>query len=316
MPASSSIPTAQEAARELQPLVNALDGIVLGKRPQLQLALTCLLAGGHLLLEDLPGVGKTTLAHGLARGLGLAFRRLQFTSDLLPGDVTGSRVFDQASGRFTFHPGPVFAEVLLADELNRATPRTQGALLEAMEERQVTVDGESHPLPAPFFVIATQNPSQQSGTFPLPESQLDRFLMRLSLGYPAPEHERALLLGEDRRHLLSRLQPMLTRERLRALQSAVPHVHASPPLLDYLQALVGAVRHSPALAGQLSPRAAMGLLRTARAHALLSGRTGVIPEDVQAVFLPVVAHRVVAAGTATAPVAPLLERLLAGVTVP
>ena len=316
MSASFSATTAREAARELQPLLETLDGIVLGKRHQLQLALTCLLAGGHLLLEDLPGVGKTTLAHGLARGLGLAFRRLQFTSDLLPGDVTGSRVFEQSAGRFTFHPGPVFAEVLLADELNRATPRTQGALLEAMEERQVTIDGESHALPTPFFVIATQNPSQQSGTFPLPESQLDRFLMRLSLGYPAPEHERALLLGEDRRHLLSRLQPLVTRERLLALQMVVPHVHASPPLLDYLQALVGAVRHSQSLVGQLSPRAAMGLLRAARAHALLSGRPGAIPEDVQAVFLPVVSHRVVAAGTATGPVGPLLERLLAGVAVP
>ena len=307
----------REAAGDPRRVVDALDSIVLGKRRQVQLALTCLLAGGHLLLEDLPGVGKTTLAQALARGLGLGFRRLQFTSDLLPGDVTGSRVFEPGTGRFTFHPGPVFAEVLLADELNRATPRTQGALLEAMEERQVTVDGECHPLPAPFFVIATQNPVHQSGTFPLPESQLDRFLMRLSLGYPPPEQERALLLGDDRRELLARLQPLLPSRRLLALQADVSRVHASSALLDYLQALVGAVRHSQELSGHLSPRAAMGLLRAARAHALLEGRGGVIPEDVQAVFLPVLAHRLGTAATAagTEPSAAPLERLLARIPV-
>ena len=212
---------AKAARQTLQPVLAALEGIVLGKRPQLELSLACLLAGGHLLLEDLPGVGKTTLAHSLSRALGLGFRRLQFTSDLLPADVTGSRVFDAATGTFVFHAGPVFAEVLLADELNRATPRAQSALLEAMEERQVTVDGETHLLPVPFFVIATQNPLLQAGTFPLPESQLDRFLMRLSLGYPSPEHERALLLGEDRRELVARLTPCLSREALLALQAAV-----------------------------------------------------------------------------------------------
>ena len=267
---------AKAARQTLQPVLAALEGIVLGKRPQLELSLACLLAGGHLLLEDLPGVGKTTLAHSLSRVLGLAFRRLQFTSDLLPADVTGSRVFDASTGTFVFHAGPVFAEVLLADELNRATPRTQGALLEAMEERQVTVDGEPHLLPVPFFVIATQNPLLQAGTFPLPESQLDRFLMRLSLGYPTAEHERALLLGEDRRELVARLSPCLSREALLALQAAVRRVHASPALLDYLQTLVGAVRHHDLLEGGLSPRAVMALLRAAQAQALLNGRHGVI----------------------------------------
>lgn len=312
---------AKAAQQTLQPVLAALEGIVLGKRRQLELSLACLLAGGHLLLEDLPGVGKTTLAHGLARVLGLSFRRLQFTSDLLPADVTGSRVFDATSGAFVFHPGPVFAEVLLADELNRATPRTQGALLEAMEERQVTVDGEPHALPMPFFVIATQNPLQQAGTFPLPESQLDRFLMRLSLGYPAAEHERALLLGEDRRDLLARLVPVLSRDPLASLQSAVRRVHASPALLDYLQALVGAVRHHGVLEGGLSPRAAMALLRAAQAQALLNGRHGVLPEDLQAVFVPVVAHRVQVRGApsglpATTDSALLLHQLLATTPLP
>jgi MoxR-like ATPase len=220
---------------------------------------------------------------------------------LLPADVTGSRVFDAPTGTFVFHAGPVFAEVLLADELNRATPRAQGALLEAMEERQVTVDGETHLLPVPFFVIATQNPLLQAGTFPLPESQLDRFLMRLSLGYPSPEHERALLLGEDRRELVARLTPCLSREALLALQAAVRRVHASPALLDYLQALVGAVRHHDLLEGGLSPRAVMALLRAAQAQALLNGRHGVIPEDLQAVFVAVVAHRVQVRGNTGSP---------------
>lgn len=312
---------AMQARQTLQPVLAALEGVVLGKRRQLELALACLLAGGHLLLEDLPGVGKTTLAHGLARVLGLRFRRLQFTSDLLPGDVTGSRVFDASTAKFVFHPGPVFAEVLLADELNRATPRTQGALLEAMEERQVTVDGEPHELPVPFFVIATQNPLHQAGTFPLPESQLDRFLMRLSLGYPSAEHERALLLGEDRRELLARLPPCLTPAQLAALQADVRAVHASPALLDYLQALAGAVRHHGSLEGGLSPRAVMALLRAAQAQALLNGRQGVLPEDLQAVFVPVVAHRVqVRPGTGVASVtedaSTVLMRLLATTPLP
>ena len=311
---------AKAARQTLQPVLAALEGIVLGKRPQLELSLACLLAGGHLLLEDLPGVGKTTLAHSLSRVLGLAFRRLQFTSDLLPADVTGSRVFDASTGTFVFHAGPVFAEVLLADELNRATPRTQGALLEAMEERQVTVDGEPHLLPVPFFVIATQNPLLQAGTFPLPESQLDRFLMRLSLGYPTAEHERALLLGEDRRELVARLSPCLSREALLALQAAVRRVHASPALLDYLQALVGAVRHHDLLEGGLSPRAVMALLRAAQAQALLNGRHGVIPEDLQAVFVAAVAHRVQVRGNSGAqrnPAAalPVLTELLASTPV-
>jgi MoxR-like ATPase len=312
---------AKAARQTLQPVLAALEGIVLGKRPQLELSLACLLAGGHLLLEDLPGVGKTTLAHSLARVLGLAFRRLQFTSDLLPADVTGSRVFDAATGTFVFHAGPLFAEVLLADELNRATPRAQGALLEAMEERQVTVDGEPHPLPVPFFVIATQNPLLQAGTFPLPESQLDRFLMRLSLGYPSAEHERALLLGEDRRELVARLTPCLTREALLALQATVRRVHASPSLLDYVQALVGAVRHHNSLEGGLSPRAVMALLRAAQAQALLNGRHGILPEDLQAVFVAVVAHRVQVRSNSGEPrnpaaTLPVLTELLANTPLP
>jgi MoxR-like ATPase len=306
---------AQEAQQQMQPLLDALDNIVLGKRRALELAVTCLLAGGHLLIEDLPGVGKTTLAHALARALGLAFRRIQFTSDLLPADITGSAIFDRDSQTFTFHPGPLFAEVLLADELNRATPRTQGALLEAMEERQVTVEGIAHALPAPFFVIATQNPFLQAGTFPLPESQLDRFLMRLALGYPAPEHERALLLGEDRRSLLEKLPPQLSRTVLNQLQSAVPRVHASPALLDYLQALVGAVRHSGQLRGGLSPRAVLALLRAAQAQALLQGRPGVVPEDVQAVLHAVLEHRLRTRDEHMAP-RRVLDELLATVPVP
>ncbi|MEY4375873.1 MAG: hypothetical protein RJB26_423 [Pseudomonadota bacterium] len=312
---------ALRARQTLEPVLAALEGVVLGKRRQLELALACLLAGGHLLLEDLPGVGKTTLAHGLARVLGLRFRRLQFTSDLLPADVTGSRVFDATTAKFVFHQGPVFAEVLLADELNRATPRTQGALLEAMEERQVTVDGEPHELPMPFFVIATQNPLQQAGTFPLPESQLDRFLMRLSLGYPSAKHERALLLGEDRRDLLARLAPGLTPAQLAELQADVRAVHASPALLDYLQALAGAVRHHGSLEGGLSPRAVMALLRAAQAQALLNGRQGVLPEDLQSVFVPVVAHRVhlrtgTGAASGTEDTSTVLMRLLATTPLP
>lgn len=276
---------------KLESCLTAVDQILLGKEVQVRLALTCLLARGHLLIEDLPGMGKTTLSHALARVLGLSFQRIQFTSDLLPGDVLGTSVFDKDTGQFVFHPGPIFAELVLADEINRATPKSQSALLEAMEEGQVTIEGATRPLPEPFFVIATQNPVTQGGTFALPESQLDRFLMRLSLGYPGRAAEKALLLGEARRDLLPRLEPVLDPHELVALQAEVPHIHASDALVDYVLRLVEATRSQPAFALGLSPRGSLGLLAAARAWALLAGRDYAIPEDVQAVLPSVAGHR-------------------------
>ena len=265
--------------------------IVVGKEMQIRQALVCLLAGGHLLIEDVPGVGKTTLAHALAISLGLQFNRLQFTSDLLPADVLGISIYERDKNSFAFHPGPVFSQVLLADEINRATPKAQSALLEAMEERQVTADGVTRELPKPFFVIATQNPAHQIGTFPLPESQLDRFLMCLSLGYPDAAAERALLLGEDRRTLLKSLPTAMQPAELQAAQVALRSLHASSALIDYVQALAQASRQSGLFAEGLSPRAGIALLQAARAWAALEGRNHVIPEDVQAVLVPVAAHR-------------------------
>ncbi|MBI7216563.1 AAA family ATPase [Pseudomonas aeruginosa] len=275
----------------LEACLKAVDEILLGKDRQVRLALACLLARGHLLIEDLPGMGKTTLSHALARVLGLSFQRIQFTSDLLPGDILGTSVFDKDSGQFVFHPGPIFAELVLADEINRATPKSQSALLEAMEEGQVTIEGATRPLPEPFFVIATQNPASQGGTFSLPESQLDRFLMRLSLGYPGRAAERSLLLGEARRDLLPRLEPLLDHAALAAFQAEVPKVRASDALVDYVLRLVEATRTQPAFALGLSPRGSLALLAAARAWALLAGRDYVIPEDVQAVLLAVAGHR-------------------------
>jgi MoxR-like ATPase len=246
-----------------------------------------------LLLEDLPGMGKTTLAHALAQVCGLEYKRVQFTSDLLPADLLGASVFEQQTGQFRFHPGPVFSQVFLADELNRATPKAQSALLEAMEERQVSVDGVTHPLPAPFFVIATQNPQSQSGTFPLPESQLDRFLMRLSLGYPEPAAERALLKGRNGRVLLASMQPILNGNRLKALQSIVPQVKMTDTLLDYVQRLIAYTRRSDVCHLGLSPRGALALVKAAQAWALLQARGHVLPEDVQAVFIAVAGHRLI-----------------------
>jgi MoxR-like ATPase len=269
----------------------AVNQVVLGKEAQVRLALTCLLANGHLLIEDLPGMGKTTLSHTLAKVLGLSFQRIQFTSDLLPSDILGTSVFDKDSGAFVFHPGPIFAELVLADEINRATPKSQSALLEAMEEGQVTIEGATRPLPDPFFVIATQNPSSQGGTFALPESQLDRFLMRLSLGYPAQAAERALLLGEARRDLLPRLQPILSHVELSALQQQARQVRCSDALIDYVLRLVTATRNQAQFAWGLSPRASLALLSAARAWALLAGRDYVVPEDVQAVLPAVAGHR-------------------------
>ncbi|GGC77856.1 AAA family ATPase [Undibacterium terreum] len=265
--------------------------IIIGKDLQIRQSLVCLLAGGHLLIEDVPGVGKTTLAHALAISLGLKFNRLQFTSDLLPADVAGISIFDREKNQFVFHPGPVFTQVLLADEINRATPKTQSALLEAMEERQVTAEGQTRPLPHPFFVIATQNPSYQVGTFALPESQLDRFLMCLSLGYPDAAAERALLLGEDRRSLLNALPTAMQPSQLLEAQQALKHVHTSASLIDYVQALAHATRQGDLFADGMSPRASIALLQAARAWAALEGRDHVLPEDVQAVLIPVIAHR-------------------------
>ncbi len=288
-----------------------LDRVILGKDDQIRLCLSCLLAGGHLLIEDVPGVGKTTLAHALARSLGLSCQRIQFTSDLLPGDVLGVSIYDRDTGKFRFQRGPIFAQVVLADEINRASPKAQSALLEAMEERQVTVDGHTLALPEPFFVIATQNPHDQVGTFPLPESQLDRFLMRVELGLPPPAAERELLNGVDRRELTGALPPLLDTEALRELQRRVQRVHVAPALLDYVQALLARTRSDDAVAG-LSPRAGIGLLRAARAWALLAGRDAVTPEHVQAVFPAVAAHRIAPREDGTA----LAARLLEAVPVP
>jgi len=265
--------------------------IVVGKEMQVRQALVCLLAGGHLLIEDVPGVGKTTLAHALASSLGLRFNRVQFTSDLLPADVIGISIFDREKSAFVFHPGPIFTQVLLADEINRATPKTQSALLEAMEERQTTADGITRDLPQPFFVIATQNPTHQIGTFQLPESQLDRFLMCLSLGYPDAAAERALLLGEDRRALLKSLPAVMRPEEMVTAQAALKKIHTSSALIDYVQALAHASRTNGMFAEGLSPRAAIALLQAARAWAAMEGRDHAIPEDIQAILIPVAAHR-------------------------
>lgn len=268
--------------------------MLLGKPRQVKLAFACLIAGGHLLLEDVPGVGKTTLAHALAASFALEFQRIQFTSDLLPSDIIGVSVYERETAQFRFHPGPIFSSLLLADEINRATPKTQSALLEAMAEGQVTVDGQTHALPQPFFVVATQNPLDLNGTFPLPDSQLDRFMLRLTLDYPDAAAERALLSGSDRRDLLAQLTPQLDSANLAALHRQAQTITASGALLDYLQALLGASRRHPEIRVGLSPRAGLSLLGAARAWALLSGRGHVLPEDVQAVFVPLAAHRLVA----------------------
>ena len=280
-------------ARQLSRLVDQISTIIVGKRPQIEDCVACLLAGGHLLIEDVPGVGKTTLAHALAVSLGLRFSRVQFTADLMPSDLIGVSVFERTKDSFVFHPGPVFTQVLLADEINRAGPKTQSALLEAMEEHQVSVENETRPLPSPFFVIATQNPSDQLGTYPLPESQLDRFLMRITLGYPDRASERALLAGEDRRHLAMRLQPVMRPAELERAQQAVLQVRASDALLDYLQALIAATRSGKWFVEGLSPRAGIAVLRAARARALMAQRDYVAPDDVQLVLPQAIAHRLV-----------------------
>ena len=277
-------------------VVAQVGGIILGKERQIRLAIACLVSRGHLLIEDVPGVGKTTLAHALAASLGLGFQRIQFTSDLLPADILGVSIYNREGGGFQFHPGPIFAQVVLADEVNRATPKAQSALLEAMEEHQVTTEGETRKLPQPFFVIATQNPSHQVGTFPLPESQLDRFLMRIQLGYPDNEAERALLQGQDRRDLLAEIQPCMNVKELVELQQRAQQIHASSALLDYVQALVNQTRRAPDYVNGLSPRAALAVLHAARTWALMDGRGHVVPEDVQAILPGVVSHRLAVTG--------------------
>jgi MoxR-like ATPase len=287
-----------QAQLKLKSLVDQLNTVIVGKSTQTQDCVACLLAGGHLLIEDVPGVGKTTLAHALARTFGLQFSRVQFTSDLMPSDLSGVSVYERGKEAFVFHPGPIFAQVLLADEINRASPKTQSALLEAMEEKQVTVEGETRPLPTPFFVIATQNPHDQLGTYALPESQLDRFLMRISLGYPDRAAERDLLAGHDRRDMVNALPSLLTSAELQALQSLVLTVHAAPPLLDYVQDLIAATRSGHWFVQGLSPRASIAVLRAAKAQALLCGRDYVAPDDIQAILPQTIAHRLVPVGNA------------------
>ena len=290
-PANMLTDALRESLKRAQAQVNSL---VLGKPQEVRLAFVAVLSDGHLLIEDLPGLGKTTLAHAMAATLGLGFQRVQFTSDLLPADIVGVSVYDAQARRFEFHAGPVFANIVLADEINRAPPRTQSALLEAMAEHQVTVDGSTHALPQPFFVIATQNPVDLAGTYPLPDSQLDRFLLRLNLGYPGAEAERALLTGEDRRDLIAKTLPALSSEEVLQLRHAVEGVHASDALIGYVQALLTRSRQHPGVRVGLSPRAGLALLRAARAYALLLGRNHVLPDDVQALFGPIAAHRLIA----------------------
>jgi MoxR-like ATPase len=287
--ASLASPHAARLAR----LVDQISTVIVGKRAQIEDCVACLLAGGHLLIEDVPGVGKTTLAHALARSLGLDFSRVQFTADLMPSDLVGVSIYERSTEAFVFHPGPVFTQVLLADEINRAGPKTQSALLEAMEEHQVTVENRTRPLPSPFFVIATQNPSDQLGTYPLPESQLDRFLMCITLGYPDRASERALLQGQDRREAVAQLPAVMQPAELAQVQQAVLAVHAGEPLLDYLQALIAATRSGQWFVEGLSPRAGIGLLRAAKARALLDRRDYVAPDDLQAVLSQTIAHRLV-----------------------
>ena len=287
-----------DAQQKLKALLGQLNTVIVGKPDQVQDCVACLLAGGHLLIEDVPGVGKTTLAHALAHSFGLQFSRVQFTADLMPSDLSGVSIYERGNERFVFHPGPIFAQVLLADEINRASPKTQSALLEAMEEKQVTVEGETRALPSPFFVIATQNPHDQLGTFALPESQLDRFLMRISLGYPDRASERELLKGRDRREMMETMQSTLSAIELQSLQQKVMDVHAADPLLDYVQELVAATRSGRWFLQGLSPRAGIAVVRAAKAQALLNGRDYVAPDDVQAILPQTIAHRLIPVGDA------------------
>ena len=297
--------------------ISEIGRVLLGKEHQIRLALNCLFSQGHLLIEDLPGLGKTMLSQALARVLGLSFRRIQFTSDLLPADIVGVSVFKQEQGEFEFQPGPIFSQLILADEVNRATPKAQSALLEAMEEYQVSVDGNTRSLPDPFFVIATQNPADQIGTFPLPESQLDRFLMRLELGYPNEDNERELITGEDRRSMLDDVEAAASAEVLIRLQKAAAQMHMSEPLVDYIQALVRQTRESPDIDIGLSPRGALALVAAAKAHAFVEHHSGVYPDDIQAVFAAIAGHRLKPAGNTTyRSAAELCQHVLDTVAIP
>ena len=305
-----------DAQHKLKSLLDQLNTVIVGKSTQIQDCVACLLAGGHLLIDDVPGVGKTTLAHALARTFGLQFSRVQFTSDLMPSDLSGVSIYERGKEAFVFHPGPIFAQVLLADEINRASPKTQSALLEAMEEKQVTIEGETRPLPLPFFVIATQNPLDQLGTYALPESQMDRFLMRISIGYPDRMAERELLAGHDRRELVDRLPALLSLTELQQLQQQVLAVHAAGPLLDYVQDLIAATRSGKWFLQGLSPRAGIAVVRAAKAQALLSGRDYVAPDDVQAVLPQTIAHRLVPVGDSGRGAVEQVRAMLAAVPLP
>jgi MoxR-like ATPase len=304
-----------DARDELEQILRAINSIIIGKESTTRQALACLIADGHLLIEDVPGVGKTTLAHTLACVLGMDYKRIQFTSDLLPADILGVNIFDRDSGTFQFHPGPIFSQLILADEINRATPKTQSALLEAMEENQVSIEGETRPLATPFFVIATQNPLEQAGTFSLPESQLDRFILRISMGYPDQAAERELMLGEDRRSMLQRQQAITSPARILELQQLVSSIRCSDALIDYAQAVIRYTRSGIYRQG-LSPRAGLAMLRVARAWALLDGRDYVLPEDIQSILPALVAHRLTPTAQAGMPYDELAAELLESVPIP
>ncbi len=309
-------PTLQSMQKSIHSAIQLIETIIVGKPDQIKLAVCCLLSAGHCLIEDLPGVGKTTLSHALARVFGLNFSRIQFTSDLLPADILGVSIFDPQAQQFNFHPGPIFSNCVLADEMNRATPKTQSALLEAMEERQITIDGSTKILQQPFFVIGTQNPLDQSGTFPLPESQLDRFMMKLNLGYPDEKAERQLLAGQSRQHLIQNLQPAITTENLIHLQNAVEGIHASEALLDYVQLLVAETRNKEFFVYGLSPRAALSLLKAARAWALMNARDFVEPGDIKAVFSAISSHRLIPTEQHSTDAASLVDKLLQQIAIP
>lgn len=305
-----------QVKEKLITLINQLNTVIVGKPAQVQDCVACLLAGGHLLIEDVPGVGKTTLAHALSRSFGLQFSRVQFTADLMPSDLSGVSIYERQSTSFVFHPGPLFAQVLLADEINRASPKTQSALLEAMEEKQVTIEGATRPLPVPFFVIATQNPHDQLGTYALPESQLDRFHMRISLGYPDRAAERELLRGADRRDMVDNLQAVLTPHELLELQQQVSQVHAAEPLLNYLQDLVAATRSGRWFLQGLSPRAGIAVMRAAKAQAFLNHRDYVAPDDIAAVLPQTAAHRLIPVSDAGRGALEQVRAMLAAVPLP